>query len=112
MKANPRGFLKNSEPGNTNNLAIIGLNVLRQQLPGKKGAGPGPSKLLAFVRVANYRSTPAPVRIRLDVHELLLDKGDKPSSRVTHPLQAERTIPERKYAAETPRMRRKMNRAK
>lgn len=57
---------KIDEAGNTNNLAVVGFNVLRQNLPGKKNAPPT-QRNLAFVRVANFRKQPADVLLKLDV---------------------------------------------
>ena len=52
------GKLDENSIGDTNNLAIVGFNVLRQNLPGKKNAPPT-QRHLAFVRVANFRKQPA-----------------------------------------------------
>src|SRR6185503_15810916 len=77
-----------------------GINVQKQQFPGKKGAAGDKMKMLAFVRVANYRSAKASVRLRLDIYDMKLDK-DKVKLELRHPLQQDVAIPERKYAAET-----------
>ena len=79
---------KITEPGNTNNLAIIGMNVLRQNLPTKKN--PNAQQLLAFVRVANFRSTKASVRLKLDV---IIDGV------LTHPMQQTLEVKPRVYVA-------------
>ncbi len=73
--------------GNTNNLAIVGLNVLRQNLPGKKGAAPT-QRHLAFVRVANFRNKPADVLLKLDVY---ID------DELTNPMQKKLEVRARKY---------------
>ena len=78
---------KIGEPGNTNNLAIVGLNVLRQPAVKKKTDA---QQLLAFVRVANYRSAKAAVRLKLDVYV---------EGALTHPLQQGIEVKARKYVA-------------
>jgi hypothetical protein len=77
------------EEGNTNNLAIVGLNVLRQNLPGKKNAPPT-QRHLAFVRVANFRNKPADVLLKLDV---FID------GELTNPMQQKLEVRARKYTA-------------
>jgi hypothetical protein len=78
---------KITEPGNANNLAIVGLNVLRQPAVKKKT---DTQDLLAFVRVANYRSAKADVRLKLDVYV---------EGVLKHPLQQKVEIRGRKYVA-------------
>lgn len=78
---------KIDNPGNTNNLALVGFNVLRQPVGSKKKPG---QQFLAFVRVANYRSSKAVVKLNLDVYV---------DGILTHPLQEIVTIAERKYVA-------------
>ena len=73
-------------PGNTNNLAIIGLNVLRQATPTKKNLDA--HKLLAFVRLANFRASKASVKLKLDVYV---------DGVLTHPLAQALEIKARKY---------------
>ncbi|HZZ77833.1 MAG TPA: BatA and WFA domain-containing protein [Gemmataceae bacterium] len=75
------------KPGNTNNLGIVGFNVLRQNLPGKKNALPT-QRHIAFVRVANFRNAPADALLKLDVH---ID------GELTNPLQQKLAIKPRKY---------------
>ena len=59
---------KDFEPGNTNNVAIVSLNILRKPVEKKKGAAVLIPKLLAHVRVANFRSEEAALRVKLDVY--------------------------------------------
>jgi hypothetical protein len=78
---------KITQSGNANNLAIVGLNVLRQPAAKKKTDA---QQLLAFVRVANYRSEDAAVRLKLDVYV---------EGALTHPLQQGIKVQARKYVA-------------
>ncbi|MBI2807118.1 MAG: VWA domain-containing protein [Planctomycetes bacterium] len=71
-----------------NNLAIVGLNVRRQVAPGK--AQP---RLIALVRVANYRSDRAAVRLKLDVRDA--------DGKLIVPLQQDIPIAKRTHVAET-----------
>lgn len=79
---------KITEPGNTNNLAIVGLNVMRKPADKKKGAAVNVQKLLAHIRVANYRAQKAALRVKLDVYV---------DGLLTHPLIQGLEVPERKY---------------
>ena len=79
---------KITEPGNTNNLAIVDLNVLRQPIADKKKTDA--YKLLAYVRVVNFRSVKATVRLKLDVFV---------DGVLTHPLQKTFEVKAREYVA-------------
>ena len=80
---------KRGEPGDTNNVGIVGLNVLRMPSP-RKGPAANVQQLLAFVRVANFRAQPASVMLRLDVFV---------DGELTHPLQKTVEIKARVYEA-------------
>ena len=80
------------DPGNTNNLAIVGFNVIRQAVDAKKNAAERPPQYLAFVRLANFRSKPASVKVKLEV----LVEGER-----RHVLEKVREIPARVYIAGT-----------
>lgn len=81
---------KISEPGNSNNLAIVHLNVLRKPHEKKKGANPPLQKLLAQVRVANFRNVDARVRLKLNVHV---------DGALEHFFEQPLSVPARKYVA-------------
>lgn len=75
--------------GDTNNLAVVDLNVMRKPIEKKKGAVPIP-KLLTHVRVANFRAQNAVVKLKLDVYV---------DGQLTYPLQQAFEVPRRKYTA-------------
>jgi hypothetical protein len=75
--------------GDTNNLAVVDLNVMRKPMEKKKGAIPIP-KLLTHVRVANFRAQKAIVKLKLDVYV---------DGQLTHPLLQSFEVAERKYTA-------------
>jgi hypothetical protein len=56
------------EPGNSDNLAVVGLNVLKQPEHVRKNLQPTFQHLIAFVRLANFRSEPASIRVVLSVY--------------------------------------------
>src|SRR5439155_3561747 len=72
--------------GDTNNLAIVGLNVMRKPVEKKKAANV--QKLLALVRVANFRAEGATVRVKLDVYV---------DDKLTHFLEQPLKIVKRNY---------------
>jgi len=82
---------KPSIPGETNNVAIVGLNVLKQPIPAAaKKKADDEKQMLALVRIANYRANEASVRVKLDVYV---------DGTLTHPMQQEVKVKERKYSA-------------
>jgi len=81
------GKFDKENAGNTNNLAIVDLNVMRKPVEKKKGAI-SVQKLLAHVRVANFRKVIATVRLKLDVYV---------DGQLTYPLMQVVDVPARTY---------------
>ncbi|MBI1830858.1 MAG: VWA domain-containing protein, partial [Planctomycetes bacterium] len=75
------------KPGNANNVGIVLFNVYRQPIDAKKKIDS--QQLLAWVRLANFRSQASGARVKLDVFV----EGEK-----RHSLEQSKTIPARKYA--------------
>ena len=77
-------------PENTNNLAIVALNVIRLTSDFAKGGG-DVQNLRALVRVRNYRHEDVPVNLRLDV----IING-----RIVHPEQKQLEVRQRRLVKE------------
>ena len=76
-------------PGNANNLGIVGMNILKEP-PRKHDPAADTQRLLAIVRVANFRSTKTAAKVKLDV---LVDGV------VSHAFDQTIDIKPRKYVA-------------
>lgn len=79
----------NYKRGDSNNLGIVGLNILKQR-PKEGAKREDTQQMLAYVRVANFRAQKASVKLKLDVYV---------DGTLTHPMHRTIELKPRSYVA-------------